>query len=114
SLRKMGLTMELRPAAIEPIAIDPAESQRAAGRLRVAQVAGPFEPVPPRGYGGTERVIDALVRELMDRGHEVTTYGAGDSKVPGRLVATVPEALRPAGFDEDGSGYLLETAMQVL
>jgi glycosyltransferase involved in cell wall biosynthesis len=34
--------------------------------------------------------------------------------VPGRLVATVPEALRPAGFDEDGGGYLLETAMRVL
>jgi glycosyltransferase involved in cell wall biosynthesis len=59
-------------------------------------------------------VIEALVRELINRGHDVTTYASGDSKVPGRLVATVPEALRAAGFDEDGSGFLLETAMRVL
>jgi len=113
--------MNVAQETIESISLDPLESEPvkrhgggSASRLRIAQVAGPFEPVPPRGYGGTERVIDALVRELIDRGHEVTTYAAGDSDVPGRLVATVPEALRPAGFDEDGSGYLLETAMRVL
>ena len=113
--------MDLTRSATEPISIQPArppgagrEDEPARRRLRIAQVAAPFEPVPPRGYGGTERVIGALVRELIDRGHEVTTYAAGDSEVPGRLVATVPEALRPAGSDEDGSGYLLETAMRVL
>src|SRR6059058_5059909 len=113
----MNRTGEARgPIAIDPVEPIPIERKgpAAGSRLRIAQVAGPFEPVPPRGYGGTERVIDALVRELIDRGHEVTTYAAGDSEVPGRLVATVPEALRPAGFDEDGSGYLLETAMRVL
>jgi glycosyltransferase involved in cell wall biosynthesis len=104
------------PISISPLEPEPAKRQGRTTRspLRIAQVAGPFEPVPPRGYGGTERVIDALVRELIDRGHEVTTYASGDSDVLGRLVATVPEALRPAGFDEDGSGYLLETAMRVL
>ena len=113
--------MDLTRSATEPISIQPArppgagrEDEPARRRLRIAQVAAPFEPVPPRGYGGTERVIGALVRELIDRGHEVTTYAAGDSEVPGRLVATVPEALRPAGSDEDGGGYLLETAMRVL
>jgi glycosyltransferase involved in cell wall biosynthesis len=112
--------MNVVPEAAEPISIGPVGSKPETGprgsgpRLRIAQVAGPFEPVPPRGYGGTERVIDALVGELIARGHEVTTYGAGDSEVGGKLVATVPEALRPAGFDEDGSGYLLETAMRVL
>ena len=113
----MNRTGEARgPIAIDPVEPIPIERKgpAAGSRLRIAQVAGPFEPVPPRGYGGTERVIDALVRELIDRGHEVTTYAAADSEVPGRLIATVPEALRHAGLDEDGSGYVLETAMRVL
>jgi glycosyltransferase involved in cell wall biosynthesis len=82
--------------------------------MRIAQVAPPFEAVPPKAYGGTERVVDALVRELTQRGHDVTTFASGDSDVPGRLVATIPEALRRAGFDGTGEGYLLATAMQVL
>ena len=45
-----------------------------AGTLRIAQVAPPFERVPPPAYGGTERIIDELVRELHRRGHEVTTF----------------------------------------
>src|SRR5439155_9833710 len=105
-----------RPTAIDPVEPIPIgrEGPAAGLRLRIAQVAGPFEQVPPRGYGGTERVIDALVRELIDRGHEVTTYAAADSEVPGRLIATVPEALRHAGLAEDGSGYVRDTAMRLL
>src|SRR6476660_6138916 len=113
----MNVTQQqVQPISVEPSQPDAASRQDRGGgpRLRIAQVAGPFEPVPPRGYGGTERVIDALVGELIARGHDVTTYGAGNSQVDGKLVATVPEALRPAGFDDDGSGYLLETAMRVL
>src|SRR5438132_13886414 len=104
-----------RPIAIDPVEPIPIgrEGPAAGSKLRIAQVAGPFEPVPPTGYGGTERVIDALVGELIARGHDVTTYAAGDSQLGGKLVATVPEALRPAGFDDDRSGYLLETAMRV-
>jgi glycosyltransferase involved in cell wall biosynthesis len=86
----------------------------ASGAVRIAQVASPFEAVPPQAYGGSERVIDALVRELTARGHEITTFASGDSNVPGRLVPTVPEALRPAGSEDPGHGYLLATAMQVL
>ena len=63
--------------------------------LRIAQVVPPMERVPPRAYGGTERVVFELVRELDRRGHDVTTFASGDSDVPGRLIATVPEALRP-------------------
>ena len=63
-------------------------------RLRIAQVAPPLERVPPLAYGGTERIVHGLVVELDRRGHEVTTFASGDSIVPGRLVATVPEALR--------------------
>ena len=58
--------------------------------LRIAQVAPPMERVPPRAYGGTERVVFELVRELDRRGHEVTTFASGDSEVPGRLIADRP------------------------
>ena len=82
--------------------------------MRIAQVAPPLEPVPPRGYGGTERVVHALVVELVRRGHDVTTFASGDSDVPGRLIATVPHALRPAGFGGDASGWFVATALAVL
>jgi glycosyltransferase involved in cell wall biosynthesis len=82
--------------------------------LRIAQVAPPMERVPPRAYGGTERVIFELVRELDRRGHDVTTFASGDSEVPGRMIATVPEALRPAGFSADPSPYFYLTIQDVL
>jgi glycosyltransferase involved in cell wall biosynthesis len=82
--------------------------------LRIAQVAPPIERVPPEGYGGTERVIYELVKELVARGHDVTTYASGDSDVPGRLVPTVPSALRVGGFGDDPTGFILSTMQQVL
>lgn len=82
--------------------------------LRIAQVAPPLERVPPRAYGGTERVIHELDIELVRRGHEVTTFASGDSDVPGRLIATVPEALRPAGYTGDHLPYFLMTIDAVL
>ena len=57
--------------------------------LRIAQVAPPMERVPPRAYGGTERIVYELVKELDRRGHQVTTFASGDSDVPGTLVPTV-------------------------
>ena len=83
-------------------------------RLRIAQVAPPIERVPPDGYGGTERVIDELVRELVVRGHEVTTFASGDSDVPGRHVPTVPRALRNDGFGGAPTGFVIGTMLQVL
>lgn len=83
-------------------------------RLRIAQVAPPLEPVPPRGYGGTERVVHGLAVELGRRGHEVTTFASGDSAVPGRHIPTVDLALRPAGFAGDPSPYVHQTMLQVL
>jgi glycosyltransferase involved in cell wall biosynthesis len=82
--------------------------------LHIAQAVPPMERVPPEGYGGTERVVFELVTELTRRGHDVTTFASGDSAVPGRLVPTVPEALRPAGHGGDISGYMLATTLQVL
>ena len=61
--------------------------------MRIAQVAPPFETVPPTRYGGTERVIATLTEELVRRGHEVTLFAAGDSHTSARLVPTVDTAL---------------------
>ncbi len=82
--------------------------------LRIAQVAPPLERVPPRAYGGTERVVFELIKELDRRGHEVTTFASGDSEVPGHLIPTVPEALRPAGFGGDNSAWFYITMQAVL
>jgi glycosyltransferase involved in cell wall biosynthesis len=82
--------------------------------LRIAQVAPPMEPVPPPGYGGTERVVSALVDELLARGHEVTTFASADSAVPGNLVPTVARALRPDGFRGDSSPWFYATIRAVL
>jgi glycosyltransferase involved in cell wall biosynthesis len=83
-------------------------------RLRIAQVAPPLERVPPSAYGGTERVVDELTRELVARGHEVTVFASGDSEVPCRLIPTVERALRPAGFEDDSSAWFAITAKVVL
>jgi len=82
--------------------------------LRIAQVAPPFERVPPKGYGGTERIVHGLVTELDRRGHEVTTFASGDSVVPGRHIETVPEALRPLGYAGDSLPYFQLTLHEIL
>jgi glycosyltransferase involved in cell wall biosynthesis len=82
--------------------------------LRIAQVAPPLEPVPPRGYGGTERIVHALTTELVDRGHALTTFASGDSETAGTLVPTVERALRPAGIGGDWAPWVYSTIRQVL
>jgi glycosyltransferase involved in cell wall biosynthesis len=83
-------------------------------RLRIAQVAPPLEAVPPPGYGGTERIIDELVRELDRRGHDVTLFASGDSTTAGRLVPTVERALRPEGRVAEDGPFVLATLDAVL
>jgi len=61
--------------------------------MRIAQVAPPFESVPPSRYGGTERVVATLTDELVRRGHDVTLFASGDSHTPARLVPVVDRAL---------------------
>ena len=82
--------------------------------LRIAQVAPPLERVPPKAYGGTERIVYELVTELDRRGHEVTTFASADSVVPGRHIPTVAMALRPAGYGDDPSPYVHLTIKAVL
>ena len=62
--------------------------------MRIAQVAPLFESVPPRAYGGTERVVSYLTEALVDMGHEVTLFASGDSATRARLVPVVDKALR--------------------
>ena len=62
--------------------------------MRIAQVAPLAESVPPRGYGGTERVVAWLVEELVALGHDVTLFASGDSNTSARLVPVWPRALR--------------------
>jgi glycosyltransferase involved in cell wall biosynthesis len=62
--------------------------------MQIAQVAPLYESVPPRLYGGTERVVSWLTEELVRRGHDVTLFASGDSVTRARLVATCPRGLR--------------------
>ncbi len=65
--------------------------------MKIAQVAPLFESVPPRAYGGTERVVAYLTEELLALGHEVTLYASADSRSSARLIPCVDRALRLQG-----------------
>jgi glycosyltransferase involved in cell wall biosynthesis len=62
--------------------------------MRIAQVAPLIESVPPRAYGGTERVVHHLTETLVEMGHDVTLFASGDSRTSARLVPVVDRALR--------------------
>ena len=62
--------------------------------MRIAQVSPLYESVPPRLYGGTERVVSYLTEELVRQGHEVTLFASGDSVTRASLVPICPRALR--------------------
>ena len=69
--------------------------------MRIAQVAPLTEAVPPRLYGGTERVVHWLTEELVALGNEVTLFASGDSQTSAKLEATWPKALRLDGSVKD-------------
>jgi glycosyltransferase involved in cell wall biosynthesis len=62
--------------------------------MRIAQIAPLAEAVPPKLYGGTERVVSWLTEELVRLGHEVTLFASGDSQTSAKLEACWPQALR--------------------
>src|SRR4029078_603872 len=62
--------------------------------LRIPPVAPLFESVPPRLYGGTERVVSYLTEALVRQGHDVTLFASGDSATSARLVAPCRKSLR--------------------
>src|SRR5882757_6047472 len=69
--------------------------------MRIAQVAPLTEAIPPKLYGGTERVVYWLIEELVALGHEVTLFASGDSHTSAKLEAIWPRALRLDGSVRD-------------
>jgi glycosyltransferase involved in cell wall biosynthesis len=62
--------------------------------MRIAQIAPLAEAVPPKLYGGTERVVFWLTEELVEMGHEVTLFASGDSVTSANLEPISSKALR--------------------
>jgi glycosyltransferase involved in cell wall biosynthesis len=62
--------------------------------MRIAQIAPLTEAIPPKFYGGTERVVSWLTEELVELGHDVTLFGSGDSVTKAKLEPIWPMALR--------------------
>jgi glycosyltransferase involved in cell wall biosynthesis len=81
--------------------------------LRIAQVAPLYESVPPKLYGGTERVVAYLTEELIRRGHDVTLFASGDSTVAAPVQPIRPTALRAAGLVPWGSSLHLPMLSEV-
>src|SRR5260221_1902843 len=62
--------------------------------MKIAQVAPLYESVPPKFYGGTERVVSYLTEELIRQGNDVTLFASGDSVTSARLISNTEKALR--------------------
>ena len=73
--------------------------------MRIAQIAPLFESVPPRLYGGTERVVSYLTEELVQQGHQVTLFASGDSITSAELVALRPARIAPRSDVRDALPY---------
>src|SRR4029078_3890970 len=67
--------------------------------MKIAQIAPLAEAVPPKLYGGTERVVSYLTEELVNQGHEVTLFASGDSVTRAKLIASSGKSLR---LDSEG------------
>jgi glycosyltransferase involved in cell wall biosynthesis len=75
--------------------------------MRIAQIAPLFEAVPPRHYGGTERVVHWLTEELVAVGHDVTLFATGDSTTSAKLVPVREKAERfQPNFEVNGAPYM--------
>lgn len=68
--------------------------------MKIAQIAPIVERVPPKKYGGTERIVHALTEELVKRGHEVTLFASGDSVSSAKVESVYPRGLREARLPE--------------
>lgn len=84
--------------------------------MKIAQVAPLFESVPPKYYGGTERIVSYLTEELVHQGHEVTLFASGDSVTKARLIAPCRRSLRLDKNCEDQMAHhilMLEQVFQL-
>ena len=80
--------------------------------MKIAQVAPLYEAVPPRFYGGTERVVAHLSDALVDLGHEVTLFSSGDARTKARLIPVRDQAIRldPAPLKSDLAAHMAQIA----
>ncbi|OQP62914.1 glycosyl transferase [Niastella vici] len=76
--------------------------------MRIAQIAPLIESVPPKFYGGTERVVAYLTNALVKLGHEVTLFASGDSITKARLISVTPTALRLSNCIDHMAGNVLQ------
>ena len=75
--------------------------------MKIAQIAPLMESVPPRLYGGTERIVSYLTEELVRLGHDVTLFASGDSVTSARLVPCAQHALRLDPTVQDPTPYYM-------
>ncbi len=67
-------------------------------KLHIAQIAPLWFPIPPQKYGGIEWIVYHLCQGLKKRGHQVTLFASGDSRVPCKLISVYPKSLIKAGI----------------
>src|SRR6516165_12531589 len=96
-----------RSAACRPGGLFTHDCKLGGREMRIAQVAPLTEAVPPKLYGGTERVVHWLTEELVALGHEVTLFASGDSHTSAKLEAGWPRALRLDGAIRDANALHL-------
>ena len=80
--------------------------------MKIAQVTPLYEAVPPRLYGGTERVVAHLTDALVDLGHDVTLFASADARTRARLVPVRDQAIRldPAPLKSDLAAHMAQLA----
>jgi glycosyltransferase involved in cell wall biosynthesis len=81
--------------------------------VKIAQVAPLYESVPPKLYGGTERIVSYLTEELVRSGHDVTLFASGDSVTRAQLVSACPRSLRLDPHAKDHLAHHLVLLEQV-
>lgn len=69
--------------------------------MRVALLAPPYLSVPPKKYGGTEKIVSLLADGLVEKGHDVTLFATGDSQSRAKLISVFPQELGNSGFKKD-------------
>src|ERR671910_170276 len=74
--------------------------------MRIALIAPPLLALPPVRYAGIERVVSTLVEQLHRRGHELTVFAPGDSRLPCEVVPVVPAGLWSRGSGGDPSAFI--------
>lgn len=80
--------------------------------MKIGMIAPPIENVPPKKYGGTERVVSVLTEELVRRGHDVTLFASGQSRTSAKLISVFPKSLREAFPDNKDVSRRVQISLQ--